>query len=113
MKILFAEDDALVRLATVDMLEIMGYEVAPAADTAATLALLDTFDASVMLVDINLAGEDGRTLAAEALARKPGLKLIFATGRDPGDLLTNFPGCKVLEKPYGMPELKAMLESIG
>jgi signal transduction histidine kinase/DNA-binding response OmpR family regulator len=111
--VVFAEDDALVRMATVDMLEAMNYNVVPASDLTSAIEAIESSNASILLVDVNLGNVDGREVAAEALGRYPNLKIIFATGRDPGDLLTRFPHAGVLEKPYGMPELKAMLEQLG
>ena len=111
-KILFAEDDALVRMATIDMLEDMGYLVFPAPDAETAMALLTQEQPRIMIVDINLGKSDGSKLAEAASMAINDLKIIFATGRDPGDLKARFPDAKVLGKPYGIPELKAALDSI-
>jgi signal transduction histidine kinase/CheY-like chemotaxis protein len=108
--ILFAEDDALVRMATMDMLEDMGYHVFPAHDLSTAMKLLEKERLDIMIVDINLGKADGSKLAEAANAVASDLKIIFATGRDPGDLITRFPGAKVLTKPYGLPELQAALD---
>ena len=111
-RIVFAEDDALVRLATVDMLDTLGYAVHAVADAESAISSIERERPELLLVDVNLAGSDGRDVAKKALAIHPALRVVFATGRDPGDLTGLFPGARVLDKPYGMPELKAMLEDM-
>jgi signal transduction histidine kinase/CheY-like chemotaxis protein len=110
LKVVFAEDDALVRMATIDMLEDMGFEIFPAADFNAAIALVQSEKPGILMVDVSLGSADGRKLADEALLIIPGLNIIFATGRDPGDLLSRIPHAKVLSKPYGMPELRTVFE---
>ena len=111
-RIVFAEDDALVRLATIDMLDMLGYAVQAVADAGSAVLLVEREKPDVLLVDVNLGGSDGREVARKALGIHPGLRVVFATGRDPGDLTGQFPNARVLDKPYGMPELKAMLDEI-
>ena len=110
LKVVFAEDDALVRLATIDMLEDMGFEIFPAADFNAAMALVQLEKPGILMVDVSLGSADGRTLADEARKIMPDLNIIFATGRDPGDLLARIPDAKVLNKPYGLPELRTAFE---
>lgn len=108
VRLLYVEDDALVSLATVDLLEGAGYSVHSAPDARQALDLLDAHpDIDLMVTDIGLPGMDGRELAAEARRRRPGLKLVFLTGYDrsgtigePADSRT-----KHLGKPYHDSEL--------
>ena len=105
-KVVFAEDDALVRIATIDMLEDMGFEIFPAGDFNAAVSLIQSEKPGILLVDVSLGKADGRKLAEEARLLMPDLNIVFATGRDPGDLLKRVPKARVLNKPYGMPELR-------
>ncbi len=112
-KVVFAEDDALVRIATIDMLEEMGFEIFPAADFNAAIALVQSEKPGILMVDVSLGSADGRKLADEARKIMSGIKIIFATGRDPGDLLSRIPDAKILSKPYGMPELRTAFEEFA
>ena len=81
--LLYVEDDALVSLATVDVLEGAGYAIYAAPDASRALALLDTHpELELMVTDIGLPGMDGHQLAAEARRRRPHLKVLFLTGHD-------------------------------
>ncbi len=59
----------------------LNYQVIEAKDSASALRLLDadkTFD--LLLTDVVLPGKNGRELANEVEARRPGVKVIFMTG---------------------------------
>ena len=101
--VLYVEDDALVSLATVDVLEGAGYAIHAAPDAARALALLDRHpEIELMVTDIGLPGMYGHELAAEARRRRPHLKVLFLTGHDrtrtpgaPADARTRY-----FDKPY-------------
>jgi signal transduction histidine kinase/CheY-like chemotaxis protein len=101
--LLYVEDDALVSLATVDLLEGAGYAIHAAPDAGRALALLDAHpELELMVTDIGLPGMSGHELAAEARRRRPHLKVLFLTGHD----RTRAPGTaadartRYLGKPY-------------
>ena len=80
--ILVVEDEAMVREFTVAALEEAGYTVLAAEDGQTGLALLDLHpEVALLFTDVVLAGQlDGRKVADAALARRPGLGLLFTTG---------------------------------
>jgi signal transduction histidine kinase/ActR/RegA family two-component response regulator len=106
--ILYVEDDALVSLATRDLLEEAGYLIHAAPDAIRALNLLDAHpEIELMITDIGLPGMDGHELAAEARRRRPDLKLLFVSGYDrsgavdePADSRTEHLG-----KPYSDSDL--------
>jgi signal transduction histidine kinase/ActR/RegA family two-component response regulator len=102
--LLYVEDDALVNLATVDLLEDAGYRVHSAPDAKRALSLLNDHPTIGMLVtDIGLPGMNGRELAAEARQRRPSLKVLFLSGFDATGLAgesTEDAHTKYIEKPY-------------
>ena len=106
--ILYVEDDALVSLATRDLLEEAGYLIHAAPDAMRALNVLDEHpEIELMITDIGLPGMDGHELAAEARRRRPDLKLLFLSGYDrsraaskPADLRTEHLG-----KPYSDSDL--------
>ena len=80
--VLVAEDNDDVRAYTVDTLRQLGYRVLEAHDGPSALRLLDRTDVSVDLLfsDIVMPGMSGWALAKQALARKPGLRVLFTSG---------------------------------
>ncbi|HXZ22746.1 MAG TPA: ATP-binding protein [Pseudolabrys sp.] len=79
--ILVVEDDDGVRQYASEILRDLSYQVIEAKDSASALRLLDAdkkFD--LLLTDVVLPGKNGRELANEVEARRPGTKIIFMTG---------------------------------
>ena len=79
--ILVVEDDDGVRQYASEILRDLSYQVIEAKDSATALRLLDAdkkFD--LLLTDVVLPGKNGRELANEVEARRPGTKIIFMTG---------------------------------
>jgi CheY-like chemotaxis protein len=109
-KVLVVEDVMLIRMATVDMLEQIGYCAAEAGDGAQALALLQSDPAiEILLTDLGLPGMTGRQLMEEALRLKPSLKVIIASGYSNEAGFGARPedkGVVHLTKPYDLAQLK-------
>ncbi len=81
LRILLAEDDALVGLAAEDVLREAGHEVTLARDGAAALALArrgDPFD--VLVTDLSMPRLDGAALVRRLRAERPSLPVVAVTG---------------------------------
>ena len=115
--ILLVEDEALVRMVTVEALRDLGFRVEEAASATEALAkvglLAGRIDAAI--VDIGLPDRRGDALAGELRAIFARLPIVIATGygercRDGlGDeALTRFLG-----KPYDSAELTTILRDLG
>src|SRR5215211_7586738 len=80
-RILVVEDDAAIRRAVVDALELGGYEPAQAGtfDDGLAQALRGKFD--LVLLDMVLPGGDGLDLLAETRLARPTLPVIVLTAR--------------------------------
>lgn len=108
-KVLVVEDVALIRMATVDMVEQLGLDVLEAGDGPEALAHLRNDKAiSVLLTDLGLPGMSGAQLVEEALKLNPALKVIVASGYDPqsrpqGENILS------LTKPYDLAQLRKAL----
>jgi signal transduction histidine kinase/FixJ family two-component response regulator len=81
LRVLLVEDDALVRLSTIDMIEALGHDVLEAASAEAALKLIESVDGvDVLFTDVGLPDMSGSALASELRRRHPGLKVVLATG---------------------------------
>ena len=85
VRVLVAEDEALIALSLADLLEAEGYEVALAPDGA------DALDAArrmgdalrVLVTDLNMPRMGGEDLIRALRAERPGLPIVVVTGSAP------------------------------
>ncbi|MDR3509994.1 MAG: CHASE3 domain-containing protein [Caulobacteraceae bacterium] len=108
--VLVVEDDALVRLAAVDMISALGFTTLQAADAESALTILDKGERiDVLFTDVGLPGMRGPELAEAACKARPDLKIIFASGY--GDALdaSALDGAVQLGKPYQQDHLAKVL----
>ncbi|WP_371765085.1 ATP-binding protein [Massilia sp.] len=112
-RVLFVEDDPLVREAVVRGLEDCGFDVMVAADGDKALAMLDAgLDADVVFSDIVMPGKvSGIDLAGILHERRPGLPVVLATGYT--DQRAVIPGVQVLAKPYEIDQLVELLANLS
>jgi signal transduction histidine kinase len=112
-RVLFVEDDPLVREAVVRGLEDCGFDVMVAADGDKALEMLDAgLDTDVVFSDIVMPGKvSGIDLAGIVHARRPGLPVVLATGYT--DQRALIPGVQVLAKPYEIDQLVELLSSLS
>ncbi|MCC5868753.1 MAG: response regulator [Gammaproteobacteria bacterium] len=108
--VLLVEDDELVRRFAMSQLVSLGYRVFQAGDGPEALQLLARHpDIELLFTDVVMpGGMNGRQLAEKALARRPGLKVLYTSGYS-ADVLVHdgrvAPGVTLLAKPYGRQEL--------
>jgi signal transduction histidine kinase/CheY-like chemotaxis protein len=111
-KVLVVEDVMLIRMATVDMVEQIGFQALEAGDGAEALAILQKdADIEILLTDLGLPGMNGRQLVEEARRLRPEIKVIIASGystenaaggKPEGDLVH-------LTKPFDLGQLRRAL----
>lgn len=108
-KIMLVEDSPLVLMTLVDLFEDMDWAIdGPATRLADALALAETTDADIVLLDVNLDGEFSWEVADRLKAR--GIQVVFATGYDSASLLPQrLTGMPVVSKPFTIDALEAML----
>lgn len=104
LKILVAEDDAMIALFLKDLLTSMGHVVCEIAETEAeAIAAAKRHNPDLMIVDANL--HEGSGVAAVAqIIRSAALPHIFVTG-DLYSLVGLQPGAIVVQKPFMQHEL--------
>jgi len=80
-RILLVDDEALVRMATAEMLREMGHSVIDAESAAAALALIQSGEEpDILITDYLMPGMRGSELAAEIRDQRPGLPVLLLTG---------------------------------
>jgi two-component system phosphate regulon response regulator OmpR len=113
-KILIVDDDPEVRGMMVEYLSSHGYEVMQAASGEAMRTALAQSVPDVVLLDLNLPGEDGLTLA-RYLREHHDLGIIMVTAA--GDVVDRIVGLEIgaddyVAKPFDPRELRARLKSV-
>ena len=78
-KILVVEDDAALREALTDTLELAGQVVVSAPDGEAALAVLGRETVAMVLSDVQMPGMDGHQLLRRVMAVRPGIPFILMT----------------------------------
>ncbi len=89
MRVLFIEDDRMNRRVVKDMLGVAGAEMVEADSAEAGLAILDTEEFDMLLVDLRMPGMDGITAIRHIRARgdaKAQLPVIVVTADAGADL---------------------------
>ena len=79
LPVLIVEDDASLREALKDTLELSGYEVIEAADGLAALRLLEQRHAGIVVTDVQMKPMDGERLLHEIKQRWPQLPVLLMT----------------------------------
>jgi PAS domain S-box-containing protein len=115
--ILLAEDDDAVRAIARETLERAGYRVLAAADGAQALALAGAHDGPIdlLLTDVIMPGMNGRELAATLTRRRPGLRVLYASGYTDNVLEGQgalAPGVTLLDKPFTPADLAAKVRDV-
>ena len=109
-RILIVEDEAMIRMLLADMLAELGYTIAAeAGHIDEALAVAQTADFDLAILDLNLEGEPVLAVA-EALAAR-GTPFVFATGYGERGLPEAYRNRPTLKKPFQLEGLKQMLQS--
>lgn len=117
-RILFVDDEMLLRMAMVPGLEDAGYAVDEAGTGKRALEMFRTRPAEYFcaVIDLGLPDMKGDSLVAEFRALSPQLGIVLATGYGDADLVKAFsadPGVRVVAKPYFTEDLTAAIALVG
>jgi CheY-like chemotaxis protein len=108
LKVLVVEDEALVSMVIEEFLSELGCEVvATAAHVDVALAMANTLDIDVAMLDVNLAGTVSYPVALALRARA--IPFFFATSYGLTGLPHDLNGVAVLDKPFGLEQLSDVL----
>ena len=108
--VLLVEDDDLIRLTTTEMLNDIGCKVKEASTAQEALNILDEQPVDVLLTDVGLPGVSGLQLARDVYARRPDLRVVFATGDSGVKSEAAQLGAIFVVKPYTPESLRQGLE---
>lgn len=114
VRILFVEDEMLIRELAVEDLEDAGFEVVSASTGDEAWALLEAGSAfDVLLTDLNFPGAiDGAELGRRVRSLRPEVPIIYATGySDAGLTMTERE--RIVGKPYEVSKIVAILSEFG
>jgi DNA-binding response OmpR family regulator len=113
-RVLIVDDDAVIRETTGEYLSEQGFEIALAGDGVQMREAIAAGIPDVVLLDLNLPGEDGLSLT-RWLRENHSLGIIMVTGA--GEVVDRVVGLEVgaddyLAKPFDLRELRARLKSV-
>jgi CheY-like chemotaxis protein len=110
-RVLVVEDETIVSWAIEDMLADLGCEVVgPAARLSQALAIVDSGNIDLAILDVNLNGQKSFPIA-DALAAR-GVPFLFSTGYGSEGILDPYNVYPTIQKPYGQTVLCAALERL-
>ena len=112
LTILLCEDDALIAMATVDMLEDLGHAVIETGNARAALEALDQGAVDILLTDVGLPDMPGTALVERARAARPALPVIFATGHSSVEGAQANAQTALVVKPYRPADLAAAIAKV-
>jgi len=110
--ILVVEDEALIGLGLTSMLENAGFDVVgPAGDVQSAMALLDSHDCALAILDINLrAGETSAPLAQRL--KQDGIPFFVTSGHLAVGQPAIFAEAPKFPKPFGAGKLMAAVQEV-
>jgi two-component system phosphate regulon response regulator OmpR len=114
-RIVVVDDDGGVREMITDYLAQHGYEVRAAADGAALDRLLAEATPDLILLDVNMPGEDGFSIARRLRAEDALLPIIMLTAM--GEVVDRVVGLEIgtddyIVKPFDLRELRARIGAV-
>ena len=108
LRILFVEDEVMIRMNSTEVLEDMGYIVVEAKDAEEALLALEAHPLDVIITDLGLPGLSGGEFARMARSMKPDIGIVFATGDSHAPPIPGRPGI-LLKKPYDGDDMHAAI----
>ncbi len=84
-QILFVDDEPEWRTIVTEGLKAVGHRVVTAQDASEALQYSEGLHLGLIILDINLAGEDGLMLMRYLRVNFPGVPILLYTGRDHDD----------------------------
>jgi CheY-like chemotaxis protein len=113
MRILYVEDDPLVREVTCEMLAQPAHEVVAVSSAEEALSVFKPEEFDLVVTDISLPGMSGMDMARHMLKLVPTAAIIIATGYDLHIGLERLgPHVRAIRKPFDLPQLEGLLNEL-
>ena len=112
--VLLADDELVVRSLAQSILTRAGYRVLNAIDGQHALEVSRAHPGpiDVLLTDIKMPKMDGVELSTHILKERPGIKILFMSGKESEDLILQGKKMEFLRKPFVARELSEKIGSI-
>jgi DNA-binding response OmpR family regulator len=111
VRVFVAEDEFHILQLIEDMLAALGCAIPDSVSSVrAALDRAAVTDAQLAVLDVNLRGEPIFPVAQ--ILRDRGIPLVFSTGYGAGGIEAEWQTCPVLQKPFAMKQLEAVLAQI-
>jgi DNA-binding response OmpR family regulator len=112
-RILFVEDEVLIRFMLCEELRDVGYHVVEASDALEALSFLSTMTPDLIITDVRMPGDiDGMDLLAMVRESQPGLPVIIISGHLPEAVALQNGATQFLAKPFLPSEVVAAAGSV-
>ena len=110
--VLVVDDDAAIRLLCRVNLELDGHEVVEAGTLDEARDAVDADDFDLVILDVHVAGGDGRDLLAELRDSRPELPVALLTGTADRSELIRAGADALIPKPFTLEELRETVERL-
>jgi DNA-binding response OmpR family regulator len=105
--VLVVEDEPAIRFLCTVNLEMDGFRVLEAATLGEARRVLETAEVHIVLLDVHVAGEDGRELIGEIRRRTTAIAIALISGSVDAIVARDTGVDRVLTKPFDPQELTA------
>lgn len=113
LRILYVEDNPLVRDITCEMLSESSRQVVAVASAEEALSIFEPNAFDVVITDISLPAMSGLDLTRHILGRVPAVPVIIATGYNLEVDVSNWgPRVRAISKPFDHPQLEDLLREV-
>ena len=113
LRILYVEDDDLVREITCDLLSCESREVVAVATGEEALSMFQASRFDVLVTDVSLPAMSGTELVRRVKGISPEVPVILASGYrlESGDLRLG-PNVRTIVKPFDAPQIDALIRAL-
>lgn len=111
--VLVVDDDPSIRLLCRVNLQLDGHEVHEAGTLAQARAAIAERRPDVVILDVHVAGDDGRDLLSELRASRPELPIALLTGTADRDDLLRAGADALIPKPFTIDELRQTVDRLA
>jgi DNA-binding NtrC family response regulator len=112
--VLLADDELVVRSLAQSILTRAGYRILNAVDGEHALEVSRGYPGPIdmLLTDVKMPKMDGVELSVHILKERPGIKILFMSGKESGELMVHGKKMEFLRKPFLARDLSEKVRSM-